>query len=88
LVLGFTGKLITEYLFAHPLRSSSFTFAIAARSQSKLKSLVSELGLDDSVNVLQVDATNFEQVENAVKATKVVINTVGPYFKWGTLVIR
>jgi len=62
--------------------------AIAARSKSKLDDLVSELCLDDTVQVVQVDVTNFNELEEAVKLTKVVINTVGPYWRWGTPVVK
>jgi len=39
IVLGFTGKYITEYLNFHPERSgpTPFTFAIAGRSEKKLE---------------------------------------------------
>ncbi|KDQ56275.1 hypothetical protein JAAARDRAFT_59177 [Jaapia argillacea MUCL 33604] len=84
---GFTGRLITRYLSAHPQRST-FKFAIAARSKSKLDALVNELGLDKNTSILVVDVTKKDQVEEAVKQTKVVINTVGPYWRWGTPVVR
>jgi short subunit dehydrogenase-like uncharacterized protein len=84
---GFTGRLITKYLFAHPQRKA-FTFGIAARSTSKLDALKAELGLDDSVKVVQVDVCKFDQVEAAVKETRVVINAVGPYWRWGTPVVQ
>jgi short subunit dehydrogenase-like uncharacterized protein len=93
---GFTGKLITRYLSTHPQRTS-FTFSLAARSRSKLDDLLTELSLTSSgsaapdsatVGVLQVDVTNFDQLEAAVRTARVVINTVGPYWRWGTPVVR
>lgn len=84
---GFCGRLCTKYLASHPQRSS-FKLAIAARSKSKLVALVSELGLDDTVQVVQVDVTNFNELEDAVIQTKVVINTVGPFWQWGTPVVK
>ena len=74
-------------MYAHPDRGTKFTFAIGARSKAKLSSLVSELSLDGSVQVVEVDVTKPEQVEAAVKKAKVVINTVGPYIRWGTPVV-
>jgi short subunit dehydrogenase-like uncharacterized protein len=49
--------------------------------------LVAELSLDDSVEVILIDVTKTDQVNAAVKKAKVVINTVGPFFRWGTPVV-
>jgi short subunit dehydrogenase-like uncharacterized protein len=87
ILTGFTGRLVTRYLVAHPERKS-FTFGIAARSKSKLDALVAELGVDDSVPCVYVDVTDDAQVEVAVMRTKVVLNLVGPYSRWGTPVVR
>ena len=83
---GFTGTLITRYLSTHPQRHL-FTFAIGARSRSKLDALVQKLDVPSSVQLVQVDVTDKHQVEEAVKSTRVIINTVGPYWKWGTPVV-
>jgi short subunit dehydrogenase-like uncharacterized protein len=74
-------------LYAHADRGSKFTFAIGARSKSKLDELISELSLDTSVEVILVDVTKPEQVDAAVRKAKVVINTVGPFMRWGTPVV-
>lgn len=84
---GFTGRLITRYLAGHPQRSQ-FSISIGARSTQKLTTLVKELGLGSDVRLVQVDVTKYEEVERAVKNVKVVINTVGPYWRWGTPVVR
>ncbi|KDR76288.1 hypothetical protein GALMADRAFT_473621 [Galerina marginata CBS 339.88] len=84
---GFTGRLITRYLSAHPQRPK-FTLAIGARSPSKLQKLVQDLSLPSSVKLVQVDVTREEEVEVAVRGARVVINTVGPYWLWGTPVVR
>ena len=85
---GFTGNLITRYLSVHPQRSQ-FSLSLGARSPKKLKTLVDKLNLSESsVKLVQVDVTNEEDVERAVRGTRVVINTVGPYWLWGTPVVR
>ncbi|PCH36639.1 NAD(P)-binding protein [Wolfiporia cocos MD-104 SS10] len=84
---GFTGRLVTRYLANHPQRSS-FTLSIAGRSASKLEELKRELKIDDSVRTVQVDVTQAAQVEEVVRAVKVVINIVGPYWRWAEPVIR
>ncbi|TFK45010.1 Saccharopine dehydrogenase-domain-containing protein [Crucibulum laeve] len=84
---GFTGRLITRYLTAHP-QHGQFTLALGARSNSKLQQLVKELGITDNVRLVEVDVTQPAQVEEVVKTTRVVINTVGPYWTWGTPVVE
>ncbi|KAH9485646.1 Putative trans-acting enoyl reductase [Psilocybe cubensis] len=84
---GYTGGLITRYLSVHPQRAH-FSLALGARSADKLKKFAQELGLSGSVKFVQVDVTKEDEVEAAVKSTRVVINTVGPYWLWGTPVVR
>ncbi|KAF5365928.1 hypothetical protein D9758_006689 [Tetrapyrgos nigripes] len=89
LVLGATGvsgRQTTRYL-AQP-HGSSFTLAIAARSRKKLDDLVKEYSLPSTIQTWVVDVTDSQQVEQAVKNAKVVLNTVGPFYRWGTPVVR
>ena len=79
--------MITDVLQNHRERPS-FSFGIAARSQSKLTKLQEELGLDKSVQQFVVDVTDHQQVENVVSQASVVINTVGPFWTWGTAVVE
>lgn len=65
----------------------SFTFAIAGRSKAKLAELVASLELPASVQVFTVDVTKEDEVDEVVQKAKVVINTVGPYFKWSKPVV-
>ena len=85
-VAGYTGRLVTRYLYAHPQRSS-FTFGIGGRSDSKLKALRNEVNLDDSVESVLVDVMISDQVERAVQCAKVIINTVGPFWKYSAVVV-
>ncbi|KIY69793.1 hypothetical protein CYLTODRAFT_442431 [Cylindrobasidium torrendii FP15055 ss-10] len=84
---GITARTTIQYLQNHPDRST-FTFAIAGRSRAKLQTLVDELDLPASVPVKVVDVEDTESVDQAVQSTKVVINTVGPYWFYGTAVVR
>jgi short subunit dehydrogenase-like uncharacterized protein len=43
--------------------------------------------LDNTVELIRVDVTKPEQVDAAVKKARVIINTVGPFFRWGTPVV-
>lgn len=86
---GFTGRIITHYLFAHPqFKQGLFSFAIAARSQSKLHTLVQQLSLPPTISTIQVDVTDSTDLEKVVRGAKVVINAVGPYWLWGSPVVR
>jgi short subunit dehydrogenase-like uncharacterized protein len=50
--------------------------------------MVSELSLPQDIKIVTVDVTDEEAVNNLVKQTRVVLNTVGPYAKWGTPVVK
>jgi short subunit dehydrogenase-like uncharacterized protein len=86
---GFTGRLITRYLAAHPqFKQGLFSFAIAARSQSKLHTLVQQLSLPPTIHTIRVDVTDYVDLEKVVRSTKIVINAIGPYWRWGSPVVR
>jgi hypothetical protein len=87
---GFTGKYIAEYLGSHPERSgpTQFTFAIAGRSLERLEEIRGELGLGSEVGVFVVDVADYASVEVVVTQTKVVINTVGPFWRYADHVVR
>ncbi|KAF8499352.1 Saccharopine dehydrogenase-domain-containing protein [Gautieria morchelliformis] len=84
---GFTGHLVTRQLNNHRDRAS-FTFALVARSRSKLAALAADLDLSAQIPLITLDVTQVDDVEKVVKTTKVVINTAGPYWLWGTPVVR
>lgn len=46
------------------------------------------LDKDESIKEFYVDVTNPEEVDKVVQAAKVVINTVGPFWRWGTPVVK
>ena len=87
---GFTGKYVAEYLHSHPQRSgpNPFTFAIAGRSKKKLEDVKKELKLSHQVGLLVVDVGDYASVEAAVTQTRVVVNTVGPFWKHADNVVR
>lgn len=85
---GYTGRLIAQYLATHPQRSS-FTFGLAARSQSALEKVFRGLNLSkEDVPAFIMDVTNPSDVDAVVQQARVVINTIGPYWRWGTSVVR
>jgi short subunit dehydrogenase-like uncharacterized protein len=82
LSIGVTGRQTVKYLLTHP-EKDSFTWAIAGRSKAKVDKLAEELSVPGSIERLIVDNNDASDVEKAVKNFKVVINLVGPYWKWG-----
>ena len=80
---GFTGKLCAKYLKEN---YPDLSWAIAGRNKDKLKQLKTELDLD--CDILIADANNYEQLRNAVKTTKVLLTTAGPYAKYGSLLMK
>ncbi|KAJ7099360.1 Saccharopine dehydrogenase-domain-containing protein [Mycena belliarum] len=84
---GFTGRLIAKYLYTHP-DSASFTLALGARSKDRLDAVVSDLGLGSDVQLHVVDVGRPEQIRAAVSSATVVINTVGPFWSWGTSIVE
>jgi short subunit dehydrogenase-like uncharacterized protein len=50
--------------------------------------LKSELKLGDEVGILAVDVGDYASVEAAVTQTKVVVNVVGPYWKYADNGVR
>nr|OQO31878.1 hypothetical protein B0A51_00884 [Rachicladosporium sp. CCFEE 5018] len=85
---GYTGKYTAEYLITSS--PTNLKWAIAGRSQSKLRDLAKELQTlnpnrpSPAVETSDLDPTSLEKL--ALK-TKVLVTTVGPYHKYGTAVL-
>jgi len=84
---GFTGKLITRYIAAHP-QKAHFSLAVGARSATKLQQLVEELNLPASIKLVQVDVAREDELERAISGARVVINCIGPFFHSGPPIVR
>ena len=86
---GYTGKLTAEYITAS--LPTDFKWAIAGRSESKLKTLAAELQSQNSnraqpsIEVAQLEKADLLRL---AKTTKVLITTVGPYHKYGSAVVE
>lgn len=84
---GFTGKLITKYLASHP-EKSSFKLGISVRTKAKGDALLAQLALaPDSVTIIELDVADSTLLNASIARTKVIINTVGPFWKYSTPVI-
>ena len=86
---GYTGKYTAQHITSH--LPTDFKWAVAGRSESKLKHLVDELKplnadrLQPGVEVAQLEK---DDLVNLAKKTKVLITTVGPYHKYGSVVVE
>ncbi len=86
---GFTGKLVTEYLAERYGANRDLSWAIAGRNQAKLESVRSELGTSASnLPLIVSDSFDSEAMHRLAGQTKVVLSTVGPYAKYGSLLVE
>lgn len=86
---GYTGKWTAEYITTH--LPTDFKWAIAGRSEAKLKNLVDELrslNQDRQAPGIEVVQLQHNELLQLVKKTKVLITTVGPYHKYGEVALQ
>ncbi len=81
---GFTGQLVAEYLAGH---AGTVRWAIAGRSQPKLEELRSALG-QPTLPILIADSDDANALTAMVQQARVVITTVGPYARHGSLLLE
>lgn len=82
---GFGGKLAAEYLIDN--YQDKISYALAARNSEKLNALRTRYdGLQ--VPTIVVDATNFQDLLRLCEQTELIATTVGPYTKYGELLLR
>ena len=74
---GYTGRLVAEYL--HGEYGEALRFAMAGRSPGKLERVRAEIGLPDSVALIEADSDDPDSLAALCARTRCVITTVGPY---------
>ena len=79
---GFTGRLVVEYLLGHYGVDGELCWAIAGRSENKLKALRDELNAE-GLPIIQADSHDRSSLDALVAQTHVVCSTVGPYALYG-----
>ncbi|NKB35413.1 MAG: saccharopine dehydrogenase [Pseudomonadales bacterium] len=85
---SFVGKILCEYLVGEHLEPN-LSWAMAARSQSKLDALKQELGPNAaSIPLIVADSFDTEALQTLCAQTHVVISTVGPYALYGEELIK
>ena len=85
---GYTGRLVCEYLNKQYGVNGDIKWAMAGRSEEKLKQVRDEMGIPKDVPLVLADADQPESVQAMVESTQVVLTTVGPYQKYGSDLVR
>lgn len=85
---GFTGRLTALYLARH---GGAAKIALAGRSTAKLEAVRQEMAALDArfatMELLQLDSTDQAAVDDAVRRTRVVASTAGPFAQLGSNVV-
>ena len=85
---GFVGRILCSYLLEQVGVNGSVKWAIAARSEAKLKALVAELGSGaDGLPHMTANVTDEASLRELCAQTRVVISTVGPYALYGSKLV-
>ncbi len=83
---GFTGRLVAEYLLEQYGVGNELRWAIAGRNKEKLENIREDLG-DEDLPILTADSLDPQSINDLVQQTKVICTTVGPYAKYGSLLV-
>ena len=83
---GFTGRLVAEYLYKN-YDSKDLKWAIAGRDKEKLL-LIRDTFLDTNIPLIIADSFDEISLNKMTKRTKVICTTVGPYAKYGSLMVK
>ena len=83
---GFTGRLVAEYLYKN-YNAKDLNWAIAGRDELKLSS-IREKFLDNTIPIVLGDSFDEKSLNEMTRTAKVVCSTVGPYAKYGSLLVK
>jgi len=78
---GFTGRLVAEYIQKE--YGDNVRWAMAGRSESKLKDVRDKMGVSKDVALIVADSSDLDSLAHMAKRAKVIITTVGPYQLYG-----
>ena len=84
---GFVGRQVVQYLSSHP-DAEQFCWAVAGRSRQKLEAVCQQIGgRAAAVDQWVADSQDQEAIDRFVSQARVVVNTAGPFAKYGTAVV-
>jgi len=84
---GFTGRLVAEYLNNQYGVGGDVKWAMAGRSEDKLKAVRDEMGIPAEIPFVVADASDAASLKSMAERTSVVLTTVGPYQLYGSDVV-
>ena len=86
---GYTGRLVAEYLSQHyAARKDAPRWAMAGRSEAKLREVRDLIGAPASTPLIVADADDPASLIAMTARTRVVLTTVGPYQLYGEPLIE
>ena len=83
---GFTGRLVAEYLYQN-YSPNELKWAIAGRDANKLNKIRDKY-LNEKIPIIIADSFDEVSLSRMTKRTKVICTTVGPYAKYGSLLVK
>lgn len=84
---GFTGRLVAGYLLKQYGTGNELRWAMAGRNRMKLEQIRKELD-NETIPIEIADSNDRESLEKLVSKTEVICSTVGPYAKYGSLLVE
>ncbi len=84
---GYTGCLVAEHLLKTYGAAGDLKWAMAGRSESKLKDVRKEIGAPDSLPLVVADSSNAASLAAMAEQTQALITTAGPYQLYGDGVV-
>jgi short subunit dehydrogenase-like uncharacterized protein len=86
---SFVGQILSRYLLSRHGAGGEFRWAIAGRSESKLKELREKLGVDaTNLPIIVADAANEGALHVLCARTRVICSTVGPFALYGSALVK
>lgn len=86
---GFVGRLVTDYLARHTEIESDLKWALAGRSEAKLRELAASVASGGrEVPIVVAHSDDAASLSTMCRRTKVVISTVGPYDLYGEPLVQ
>ena len=86
---GFTGRLVVEYLRDAYPPGDTLKWAVAARNQDKLQSVLADLNFSGQPpEILIANSDDDASLDRLATQAKVILTTVGPYAKYGSGLVR
>ena len=86
---SFVGQILSRYLLGRHGTGGELRWAVAGRSESRLKALREELGADAAnLRIVVADAADESALGALCARTRVVCSTVGPFALYGSALVK